>query len=335
MKSILKTNLILTALMISSLLIFGCSSDDESSDTGTVTGVITAANGVTPVPGATVGLASPLANGKIAGTEKRKIETVLDQGFIIDPDGPSTTTDGQGRFTLEGVPIGTVTLGAKAGAFEATFTVEVKENDIVDSGSIGVDAARKLGHVNGSFDSIQNIVASLGSETERIQGAELSNLELLTEYDIIFMNCGSGTYNEERAQVLAQYVEAGGTLYVSDLDYRYVEEIYPGNVDFGSGGSQTIEALIQNELLQQYVESTTLDITYNLGGWVRVTDLASSASTDVLLLGQPNEIETGTEPLAFTFTRGNGRVIYTTFHNSASASEDQIQVLSFYIFLPA
>lgn len=334
METIRKPVVIIAAFILVGLLTFGCSSEEESAITGTVTGVITAANGVTPVPGATVGLASPLANGKIAGFEKRKLETILDQGFIIDPDGPTTTTDGQGRFTLEGVPTGTVTLGAKAGAFEAMFTVEVSENEIVDSGSVGVDAIRKLGHVTGSFDSIQNIVASLGSETERILAANLSNPELLAEYDIIFMNCGSGTYNEERAQVLRQYVEAGGTLYVSDLDYRYVEAIFPGDVEFGSGGSQTIEAQIQSQLLQQYVQSSTLDITYNLGGWIRVTGVSGGGSSDVLLRGQPNEIESGTEPLAFTFTRGNGRVIFTTFHNSASASEDQIQVLSYYIFLP-
>ena len=330
------TNKILILLLIASFaLLFtsACSDDDNDTEvTGNVTGVITAPNGTTAVPGATVGLASPASDG---ARMFRPLDSILDATAVIDPDGPTTVTNANGEFTLEGVPVGEQMLAAKAGVFEITFSVEVSEGETTDSGTSAVQATRKLGYVNGSFDSMEDIVEDLGAEIERIDRTDLDDIALLTEYDMIFVNCGASAYSSARAEALTDYVMSGGTLYVSDLEYRLVEEIFPGEISFGNGGSQTVQALIEDELLQQYVQDTSLEITYNLGGWRRVSDLELTSNTRELLTGSVQEIEDDEmEPLAFTFRLGNGRVVYTTFHNTASASEDQRQVLSYYVLFP-
>jgi hypothetical protein len=38
------------------------------------------------------------------------------------------------------------------------------------------------------------------------------------------------------------------------------------------------------------------------------------------------------QPLAISITHGTGRVVYTTFHNEAGVTADQLAVLRYFIF---
>lgn len=51
--------------------------------------------------------------------------------------------------------------------------------------------------------------------------------------------------------------------------------------------------------------------------------------------GGANEAETGTVQGQVTADVGNGRLIYTTFHNETGATADQEVVLRYFIYLPA
>lgn len=126
--------------------------------------------------------------------------------------------------------------------------------------------------VTGYYDEIQNVLAKLGYGTVDSTGvletptteAEVSALDFtlidgtgyldddlfdnfedfisdidnLTPYDIIFINCGNS--DEDLATtykaVLQEYVEGGGKLYITDWSYMFVESPFPSFMDFMGGG---------------------------------------------------------------------------------------------------
>ncbi len=324
----------LSALLAASVLLVGCDSDDPADETGTVEGVITAADGVTPIQGATVGLATDdAATATTSDAAPRSLNTVLSPVFALQMDGPTTTTNADGEFTLEGVPEGEQTLAAKRGAFEATFTVNVTPGDVVATDPIGIESVQPLGYVPGAFDSIEDVVQDLGNDDiEEISLDDLSDPDVLSEYAIIFINCGASSYSEERAEALEQYVNQGGTLYVSDLEAPYIDTLFPDEIDFSSNSSpETLDAEVLSSSLEDWLQENELSITYDAGGWERIVDLEGDA--EVLLRGQPLQLDEGDEPLAITFNLGSGRVVYTTFHNTAGVPSEQEGVLRYYIYL--
>ena len=74
----------------------------------------------------------------------------------------------------------------------------------------------------------------------------------ITDYDIVFLNCGNGcepsnggyatalsdplTDFSESNTTLRNYVNGGGALYVTDLSYDFIEQAFPEYVDFLNGG---------------------------------------------------------------------------------------------------
>lgn len=324
-------------------IIAGCDSGGGNENTGTVTGRITAADGKTAITGATVGLAasskSKSDDGSVPLQKVRRTKTT------VDPNGPSTTTNENGEYTLSGVPAGKQTLAAKKGAFESTFSVDVTANETVqsDENQSQVQPSKDLAVVLGSYDSIEEIVIDLGYESylDTLNAGQLSKSSTLENYSIVFINCGSGgsaTLPDDRVSALRDYINNGGTLYVSDLEQDYAEEIFPGTASFKNNTStQTVAANISSNDLQKFVGKSSVDIKYDFSSWERVvstSDTTSYPTPETLLSGQPKELNSGTEPLAITYDTGPGRFVYTTFHNEAGATSDQRVVLKYYVFLP-
>jgi hypothetical protein len=327
----------------------------SNTDTGTVTGRITAADGTTPISGATVGLASSSSSNSAAKSadDPVPLNKVRDMSKTVDTNGPTTTTNANGEYTLNDVPSGNQTLAAKKGAFEVTFSVDVETNETVESddNETRVQPAKKLGVVLGSYDSIEEIIAGsdedpeddglgYGGSLDTLQTSDLSNSSILDNYGIIFVNCGAGAsfLPDDRVTALRNYIDNGGTLYVSDLEQDYAEEIYPGTAAFNSNtGTQTVRAGIETNDLEQFVGKDSVDIAYDLAAWERVTSVSDTTSyptPEPLLSGQPDELSSGSEPLAITYDADPGRLVYTTFHNEAGATADQRVVLKYYVFLP-
>jgi hypothetical protein len=230
------------------------------------------------------------------------------------------------------VPVGEQRLTAKRGAFEVTFSVNVEPGAIVEAESAPLEAVQALGYVSGVFDSIEDIVTALGNEITEIDNDDLSDASLLQEYAIIFINCGAYSFTESRASALAEYVNNGGTLYVSDLESQYISALFPGDVTFsGNSSPEAIDSEVTDAGLQAWIGTDQVTITYDAGGWDRVTAVDNEAS--VLLRGQPAQLDTGDEPLAITFPLGSGRVVYTTFHNTSGIPGDQESILRYYIYL--
>lgn len=311
-------------------------------DTGTVTGKITAADGETAIPGATVGLAAENTGANLT-SKTTSLREVRKTSHVIDPDGPTTTTDENGEYTLENVPSGEQTLGAKKGVFETTFSVNVEAGETVmsEDSSTTVQPSKPLGVVLGNYDSIEAIVDSLGyaSNLDTLQTSDLADASTLNNYSIVFINCGSGgPYSDERVDAMRTYMSNGGTLYLSDLEQDYAEALFPGTVSFNNQTStQQIKAEIESNDLRTFVGKDSVEIAYDLPSWERVVSISDTTSYPtprVLLNGQPQELDSGSEPLAITYNTDPGRLVYTTFHNEAGATADQRAVLKYYVFLP-
>lgn len=312
----------LVILCVLALSVAACDSGEDDPETGSVTGLITAADGETPIPGVTVSLASA----------QRSATSDLGRMRV---DGPSAVTDTDGRFTLEGVPIGEQTLLAQRGAFQTTFmvTVEQDQQTMIDA-PIKIESASALAYVPGVYDSIEEIVEELGNEITELSVSDLADPGVTSQYGIIFLNCSNyfSAPSEEVTDNLRDYVENGGVLYASDWASVFVEALYPESIEFErSGNEQTITVDVVEDDVRLFVDGRDeIELAYDLGSWARI---ASVQGASVLVRGTVNEEDTS-EPLAVLFEQGQGQVIYTTFHNEAGVTEDQLAVLRYFIYLP-
>lgn len=332
------------------ITMFGCSSTPTGT-TGKITGSIYAADGATPIANATV--------------------------YLKTDSSKTTTTNASGYFELSGTWIiaGTFTLVAEKGAFKLEFTSTVTaEGSNTSVGTKEVDPADPsatvpdLGVVVGSFDTIQDIIHSLGYKYVTIEAADLLNYAYISTFEAIFLNCDSDSgYIVDDASKEANvknFVESvGGSLYASDYAADVIEAIWPSAVTWYGGSvtnakkgtqGQTITAEVVDADLQVVLGKNTASIYYNLPYWVVIS--AEGTGTTVLLKGAPtvssvyslgaqgrtasisdvsaSSTTISSKPLAVKFTpvAAKGTVIYTTFHNEANVSNDVVKILKDFIF---
>lgn len=281
---------------------------------GTVTGVVTAGDGVTPVALATVYAQSLGASS-------------------------GTTSDASGSYTLPGVPAGQQLIVAEKGNFRSTTSVNVAPNATTTAPAAKLAPTGKLGYVQGAYDSIEDIIQDLGYAAESVTHSGLASSATLSQYKMIFLNCGAGvSTSSATVNALKAWVQAGGTLYASDWELDVVQAMFPEHIlGIGSGDEQVITATITNTDLQQFTGKATASIAYDLGAWKMLQSI--SATPSVLLRGTVTGYDEVTfEPqtfqnqaLAIAITHGQGRVVYTTFHNEAGVTADQLAVLRFFI----
>jgi hypothetical protein len=280
---------------------------------GDLTGLITAADMTTPIPGV----------------------VVAPWGFA----GPTATTNSQGRYTLQGLPIGPRTLLATRGVFTAKVPVDVMGNLLTEQPPGVLVPSGKLAFVDGAYDSIEAIVRDkLRNPMSQITVADLSNPEITSQFDMIFLNCGLDASRASDPATIAnlrQWISDGGILYASDWASDYAQALFPEHFISigGSGDVQTAPGTITSQSLLDFVGKTDVQIRYDLGAWKTLD--AVSAQTIVLLTGSytaGGAAQTG--PLAVVVDYGAGHLVYTTFHNEAGVTDDQLKVLYYFIYLP-
>lgn len=112
----------------------------------------------------------------------------------------------------------------------------------------------------------------------------------LSDYDIAFLNCGSGCESggfttviedvladPDSQTTIQNFVNDGGAFYVTDLSYDFVEQSFPGEVDFAEGGNgstaeteqeaqvgvngssafEPLSATVNEDTLKNYLSSVT------------------------------------------------------------------------------
>jgi hypothetical protein len=279
---------------------------------GSITGKVTAEDGTTPVASAIVYIES---KGVASGV----------------------TSEVDGDFTINQVEPGTHVVIAEKGNFRSATSVTVQPGKAVNLPA-KLKPSGKLGYVRGSFDRIEDILTSLGYAPDELTETTLSTPSALSQYKMIFMNCGSGT-SFDVGPALKAWIQAGGTLYASDFELDFVQSMFPEHIlAIGSGDEQSVTATITNSALEAFTGKSTASIVYDLGAWRMLESI--SATPSVLLRGNVTGFDEATfeprtfnnQPLAISFTHGSGRVVYTTFHNEAGVTADQLAVLRFFIF---
>ena len=279
--------------------------------TSTIGGQILAPNGTTPVAGAL-------------------IET---SGFTC-----SATADGQGRFTLEGVPEGPIAVTAKKGVLRVAATIAsgTTAQMKIDPSSI------RLAHFIGTFDRIQEVATNLGfTSTELDSEDDLLAEDFASTYQVLLLNCGMFDHMLEKPEVreaLTAFAEQGGAIYASDWSETFVEASFPGRITFRTpsrvgavtGGPVTVQ--IVDPSLAAALGRDTAQIGFDASQWAMMEKV--SAGGEVLVRGKVAD-ESGVRldlPLAVRFPVGEGRVTFTSFHHELTATNDTIRLIEQMLF---
>ncbi|NNT71173.1 carboxypeptidase regulatory-like domain-containing protein [Flavobacterium sp. IMCC34852] len=262
----------LLVLFLSVLTLVSCSDDNNNSSgekTGTLTGKVTTINTHKAVGGALV--------------------------FAFDDDHNiyHTYTNATGDFELD-APIGDREVYIQTGDgsnFRTKIDVVVEENQTkqLEESLLRLDQVARIAYVSGNYDSIEDIITSLGYVAESITFSQLSDYNIVSEYDIIFLNCGSisgGIWNNATVTTnLAKFVTNGGSLYASDWAVAYLiggsrYSTMCGDAggfisdatlcSTNTGNMGTLNASITNTALANAIGLSTLDIEYDLGSWQKI-----------------------------------------------------------------
>ena len=327
------------------------------------TGVLVAddTSGTTPVDPADLGA----IQGRVCNTNGGDWVVGADVYISVDSDGDGsedyrieTTTDADGYFTLEDVPMGTHTVYVEKGSFSTSFdvmvdepgTVTIAEEECLDATDV------EIAVITGSYDSIGDILDNLDMEYTKYNGITgqayvqfLTDLSEMQQYDIIFFNCGisDGWINSQGSAIganIKSYVEGGGSIYTSDWAFFFFEKAFPNAVGFYGednrvdsarvGREGNINASVLDANMQAVLGSNMADLYYDLGSWA-VAETADDANTEILIRGDapyddwmswsfgtvPNS------PLAIRYDFGSGTAIYTSFHNERQATVDMTRLL--------
>lgn len=267
-----------------------------------------------------------------------------------------------GSFKIAGIPAPrTVQVRAERAGFSATWndvqvfpSADVPDGTPVDTAvSAGCsqlvpDSGVKYLVVDGTYDKIQNVLERMDlanvtvvdgiSVTEPWAASVFGDYQALNQYDAVFVNCGVseteflGAPDPVVAANLRQYVQQGGSLYISDQAYDIVELVWPERVDFlfadsepsaaelGADGSYTLE--VAEPGLASFVGADEITIDFSFGYFALINEVAPG--TTVYLRGDVRyHVNGGIEtlentPVTVGFTDGapgvGGRVIFSTFH---------------------
>jgi hypothetical protein len=193
------------------------------------------------------------------------------------------------------------------------------------------------------FDDIGSLLDLMGWAYTEIKLEDLADADLLAQFDVVFVNCSAdiSSYSDTAAASLEEYVSAGGTLYASDWAYLLIETSFPGYITFYEGAfvgdSQNIQADIVDPGLVSYMSSNTIEIEFYLPSWVpiqSVTDQVRVYLAGDYTINEDPSLEVD-HPLTVSFAYGEGRVVYTAFHNEGQPSEEEMKLLEYLVYISA
>ncbi|MFZ5476629.1 MAG: carboxypeptidase-like regulatory domain-containing protein [Myxococcota bacterium] len=282
----------------------------DFANAGTLVGNVASPSGAVPVAGAKV--------------------TVL-----VDGEEAWSASLEQGCFHLD-LPPGTHAIAVEKGRYGGSAEVEIEAGETVDVGTIRLDdGGVRVAVVFGEWDDAGQLVDDLGLPADGYLSPHelLADADLLAEYDVVFANCGSEASRNEADGYTADeiantkaWVEAGGTLYVSDWEYELFEGVAPDAASFEadphSGPSGVVTGTLLDRDLVALLGKETVDVRYDLPRWVVPRDVGPD--------GEPlveGSVAGADRPLALVTHPGAGRAAFTTFHNEEQLSDDILAVL--------
>ncbi len=276
----------------------------------------------------------------------------------------TVTADGQGNYEFHDIPSGTHELTIESGSFVISEDVSVAKGQVTDRKSDELKLCLQgtevdIAVVSGSFDDIASILDGMTIEYSWYSGSEeisslFGDIDEMQNYDIIFVECGapwsglsSSLFDTDMDEVrfnINRYVELGNSLYASDQAHGYIEETLEDAIVFYNhdssssprvgNGSQYITADVVSDEMQTLLNSDTTELYFNLGAWAVAEGVGPM--TDIHFRGDA-EITGGVVEGAALMSSyrdpiGDGRAIYTSFHNSAQVDGEMQDILEFMIF---
>ncbi|MCC7109956.1 MAG: carboxypeptidase regulatory-like domain-containing protein [Deltaproteobacteria bacterium] len=287
---------------------------------------------------------------------------LVDARASITPAGEpeiATLTDDEGRFLLEGVPPGPQTLTIEKGSFVRTSTVAIPPGDILelpeDECALVPDELR-IAVVRGSlYDHVEDVLDDVGVDPANIDiynadWAEqlLGDDERVRDYRILFLNCRSAeaTYlaNPQMQERLRAFVADGGSLHASDQAYDLIEVTWPTMIDFygdesvrGAGDrgaiANNLPALVVHPGLIAGLGRNSATLRYALETWSVM--VGAGPGVDVYLLADSplmGGAVVADSPQIVGFSHGDGRVVYSSFHQEPGSHPDQLSILRLLMF---
>jgi hypothetical protein len=280
---------------------------------------------------------------------------------LVDGSRIETTSDGDGQWRLDGVPPGDHVVHMQHGSFSAEVAVTVASASVVhipeDACAIASDL--KIAVVDGIWDDVYSVLINVGvdpSNIDRFDGdwaaVLVGDYAVLAGYDIVLVNCGAwaGPFlaSPLYAANLAQYVQEGGSLYVSDEAYDVVERAFPAMIDFygddlvpaaADRGQVTasVTATITDASLAASMGQASIELHYPFGAWAVMTEVVPAVRVyirgDATVTDAAGATATLSDvPHTVGFAVGEGRVIYTSFHQEPGLNLAAQRVLQLLVF---
>ena len=286
----------------------------------------------------------------------------------------STEADGGGYYTFDDVPAGEHDLTITSGSFETTDEITVNADEETDltshAAKVCLDGDEaEIAVFEGMFDDVGTILDNMDIDHDAYSGGStlgdsahdlITDIEALLEYDILFIECqvDKPTGDDEALALenLQRFVEEGNSVYASDRAHPWIYMALPNAIDFAlpdydddtlrsniqtgspSGSTGTYTADVVSDEMNTLLGADTVDFHFDTGAWTIVTG-EGTASTPHFELnpdtwGSGDDIDNASVVTTYDDPVGNGRIIYTSFHNSA---QDQIdgemeEIMEYMIF---
>jgi hypothetical protein len=270
--------------------------------------------------------------GTIVGAVMSPSETVPIAGATVtvrvdDQEAMALSVE-RGCFYLN-LPKGKHEIVIEKGRYSSSLSAIVQEDEVTNLGAIGLDVGDvKVAVVFGKYDNVGELISQLGIPYDLYTSPKdlFTSSETLEDYDAVFINCGTENttvnneyYTETEISNVKTWVEAGGTIYISDWEHALFTGITPNSASFMHeprvGPSGVVEATILDRNIMALLGTEQLDIHFQLAGWAVIDEVDEGSA----LLEA--DIDDQRHPLAVIDWPGQGRVIYTSFHN-----EEQLTV---------
>lgn len=347
----------------SSTALKGLASCTVASGEAVICGTVYAADGVTPIIGTEIQKSTASGSlSKLTGLYYGDAGAGVTKGV---PDTTQCITDSSGEFACSGIATtGTYTFIVSGSgvnlSFSATATVDATTTvPTTDTTASSSDTTTKWLVVQGSFDGVQLLLSQLkgctltgdvavpsllSGSTECttanltvVASSDLATtfdaLSSISTYSSIFINCE--TDMTAYATVLQEYVAQGGNLYFSDLSADGLTAAFPDKITFDTTSITSagdVTATVDNTGLATFLESSSIDIAFDLSAWQAITSVASGVTTyisgDTSALGG-----TVDAPITVGWKQSTGGCIfYTSYHiEGASTGSDQEKALKYLI----
>jgi hypothetical protein len=313
--------------------------------------------------------------------------------FIVEgTDIYETFTNIRGEYVLEGVPPGPHTLQVEKGSYSASMEVVVVGGSASDVEPVCVGDNVRVGVITGRYDHMDEMMLDLGLRIRECVPADLEGCpaqlvssgaislfrgidssdyitELLMdpvrlgEFDVLFFDCGLadiylGSSPPDVFKNVRDFVDGGGSIYVSDWAYEILRLGFPGTFDF-QGDDQVRNAAkvgvmsprnasdvpipllgdVVSVNLVEALETNRVQLIFNKGSWV-VPATTQPPAVEVWVTGDVSINSGGgtttlnDAPLLMRSPYGDGNIFFTTFHTSSevSSTEEMIATLRYVIF---